>query len=519
MARSIFTALFVGACAVSLSACVLIDVTETAQSAGAAAASARTTAPATSFEGPGADWRALAEDELAQRLNRPRREGQARNVILFVADGMDISTITAARILDGQNRGMTGEENYLSFEQWGHSALIKTYNENAQVPDSAGTATALHTGVKSHIGAISVYPRQYLDACGPDAVVPATTLERAMDRGMSAGIISTARLTHATPATAYAHAPNRNWESDAALPADAVAAGCRDIAAQLIDTWDSERGAVDIALGGGLGAFVTEDAGGQREDGRDLTAEWAQRGGSFVANASELRALDVDGDAPVLGLFTRSHLSYEHDRDDAEEPSLAEMTEFAIDRLSQDEDGYYLLVEGGRVDHAHHGTNAYRALTDALAFVRAVEAAERLTDPDETLIIVTADHGHVFNIAGYPRRGNPILGLVRPPAPDLSDDPTPPSPAQDGRPYTTLGYYNGPVQRHSDGAVLTDADVLDPDYRQQSAIPMGSETHSGEDIAAFALGPWAHLVDGTMEQHTLNRIITFAYGWEAQDPQ
>ena len=515
MPRYLVSTLTAGAVGFALTACAATGLT-TASDPGADTP-ARAAAPAESFDGPGANWRAMAEAELADRLNRPRREGRARNVILFIADGMDIGTITAARILDGQNRGMSGEENYLSFERWGHSALIKTYNENAQVPDSAGTATALHTGVKSHIGAISVYPRQTLESCAPDAQLPATTLERAMDRGLSAGVISTARLTHATPATAYAHVPDRGWENDARLPAPAVEAGCKDIAEQLIDTWFSTRGAVDIALGGGLGSFMPETAGGLRQDGRDLTAEWDQLGGEFVSNAEEFRALDVAAQAPVLGLFTRSHLSYEHDRDDAQEPSLAEMTEFAIQRLSQDQDGFYLMVEGGRVDHAHHGTNAYRALTDALAFAEAVETAERLTDPDETLIIVTADHGHVFNIAGYPRRGNPILGLVHPPAPNLSDAETPPAPAQDGRPYTTLGYYNGPVQRHPDGDPLTQDEVLDPDYRQQSAVPMGSETHSGEDIAAYALGPWAHLVDGTMEQHTLGRIITYAYGWDAVD--
>lgn len=503
--------------ALSLSACIIIDVEETPSPASAAYSVDREPFEPERFDGPGASWRALAEDELAQRLNQPRIEGRARNVILFVADGMDISTLTAARILDGQQRGQSGEENYLSFETWGHSALIKTYNENAQVPDSAGTATALHTGVKSHIGAISVYPRQGVEACAQDAAVPATTLERAKARGMSAGIVSTARLTHATPATAYAHAPYRSWESDTSLPEDAVAAGCRDIAEQLIDTWFEEGGAVDVALGGGRAAFRSADRGGRREDGRDLAEEWSILGGSYVENADELRALDPRGQEPVLGLFTSSHMSYEHDRDDREEPSLAELTAFAIDRLSQNEDGYYLLVEGGRVDHAHHATNAYRALTDALAFVRAVERAEAMTDPRDTLIIVTADHGHVFNIAGYPRRGNPILGLVHPPAPDRSDDPTPPAPAQDGRPYTTLGYYNGPVQRHQGGEILTQEQALAPDYRQQSAVPMGSETHSGEDIAAFARGPWAHLVTGTMEQHTLNRIITFAYGWDAVD--
>ncbi|MFP4518387.1 MAG: alkaline phosphatase [Oceanicaulis sp.] len=509
----IFRAFLAAASGLSLAACnTMVDTRETSAPQGPPPA--RDHAPITvSHDGPGADWRARADAELAERLNRPRREGRAKNVILFVADGLNVPTITAARILDGQLRGETGEENYLPFETWGHSALIKTYNENAQTPDSAGTATALLSGVKSHIGAIGVYARQTLEACGPDADVPMSTLEAAELRGMATGIVSTARITHATPAAAYAHAPSRDWEVDAVLPEDAVAAGCTDIAAQLVGTLDGRHGdGPELVLGGGRGAFLTADQGGQRQDGRDLTAEWEAAGGVFVENAAEFRALDVDGPR-ALGLFARSHLSYEHDRDEAEEPSVAEMTEFAINRLSADEDGYFLLVEAGRVDHAHHGTNAHRALTDALAFARAVETAADMTDPDETLILVTADHGHVFSIAGYARRGNPILGLVHPPAPDLSDAPTPPSPARDGRPYTALGYYNGPHQRPADGA-LTQEDVLDPNYRQESAVPMGSETHSAEDVAAFARGPWAHLVDGTMEQNTLNRIMTFALGWD-----
>ncbi|MGX6648413.1 alkaline phosphatase [Maricaulaceae bacterium MS644] len=464
-------------------------------------------------EGQGADWRILADAELTQRLNRPQREGRAKNVILFIVDGLNLPTITAARILEGQLRGETGEENYLPFETWGHSALIKTYNENAQVPDSAGTATAMLAGVKTHIGAISVYARQTVESCGPDADVPMTTLEAAEARGLSTGLVSTARITHATPAAAYAHAPSRDWEVDAVVPAEAAAAGCTDIASQLLATLDGRHGdGPEVVLGGGYGAFLTADQGGQRQDGRDLTAEWVQAGGAYVNDAAGLRALPVNGPR-ALGLFSRSHMDYDHDRVDAEQPSIEEMTRFAIERLSTNENGYFLLVEGGRVDHAHHGTNAHRALTDALAAARAVAAAAEMTDPDDTLILVTADHGHVFNIAGYPRRGNPILGLVHPPAPDLSDDPTPPSPARDGRPYTTLGYYNGPSLRDPDAGPLTQAQVLDPDFRQEAAVPMGSETHSGEDIIAYARGPWAHLVDGVMEQHTLNRIITFAYGW------
>lgn len=466
---------------------------------------------------PGAHWRDLAQSEIQARLDRPRREGQAKNVIVFIADGMNLPTTTAARILQGQREGGMGEDNVLPFEEWGHAALIKTYTDNAQVADSAATATAIHTGVKSHNGAISVFARQMLETCGPDADLPPTLLEMAEDRGLSTGIISTARITHATPATAFAHVPSRNWESDAQLPPEAEEAGCRDIARQWAE-FDSGDG-IELTLGGGLAAFRPESEGGQRTDGRDLTAEWTDSGNVFVSDAAGLRDLDPASDQRVLGLFTDSHLSYDHDRDDAEEPSLAEMTEFAIDKLSRDEDGYYLMIEAGRVDHAHHGANAHRALTDMLAFSDAVEAAAEKVDLDETLILVTADHGHVFSIAGYPRRGNPILGLVRPAAPDLSDDPTPPDPARDGRPYTTLGYYTGPNirARGDDAAALTDEEAQDPDFQQQAAVPMGSETHSGEDIAAYAVGPWAHLVDGVMEQHTLHYVLTHSLGWSRED--
>jgi len=471
-------------------------------------------APAVTAPGPGDEWRAMARAELDARLHRPVREGRARNVIVFIADGMSLSTIAAARILEGQLRGEPGEENYLVFERWGHSALVKTYTDNAQVGDSAGTASAIHTGVKTHSGGISVYARQTLETCGPDADLPLTLGEIAEARGLSTGIVTTTRLTHATPAVVYAHVPDRGWEVDAALPPDAAEAGCRDIARQLIE-FDYGDG-IDVALGGGRAAFTPEDAGGQRRDGRDLTAEWVQAGGVYVGDVAAFRALDARPDERVLGLFARSHMAYDHDRDDAEEPSLEEMTRFAIERLSANENGFYLMVEGGRVDHAHHAVNAHRALTDALAFARAAETAANMTDPDETLILVTADHGHVFTIAGYPRRGNPILGLVHPPAPDLSEAPTPPAIATDGRPYTTLGYHNGAVlrPRGGDAPVLTQEQVLDPDYRQEAAVPMGSETHSGEDVIAFARGPWAHLVDGVMEQHTLFHIITHAYGWD-----
>lgn len=452
--------------------------------------------------------------EMERRLAVTARPGQARNVILFIADGMSIPTITASRIFDGETVGR-GEANTLSFDTFPNTALIRTYNTDAQVPDSASTATALVTGLKTRSGAISVRADQYLDACAADADLPVTLAEHAERRDLSTGIVTTTRLTHATPATLYAHSLIRSWEADSDITPNGLEAGCQDIAAQLLSF--SAGDGIDVAMGGGRERFLPESEGGLRADGRNLIAEWEAGHGVAVGDAAGFRNLDPADDARVLGLFTDSHMAYEADREEAEEPSLAEMTAFAIDRLSHNESGYVLMVEAGRVDHAHHATNAYRALTDMQAFDDAIAAALERVDLDETLILVTADHGHTMTFAGYPSLGNPILGLVRRAnpyepgsQPQLTLDET-------GRPYTTLGYRNGPNVRRPDGAALDDAEVLAPDYQQESALPLSSETHSGDDVALYATGARAHWFGGSLEQNTVFHLMAAALGWNIAD--
>jgi alkaline phosphatase len=458
----------------------------------------------------------LARDDMMARLQRPVRPQAARNVIIFVADGLSIPTIAAARIYDGQERGESGVENVLSFETFPNVALVKTYNTDRQVSDSASTATALVTGVKTRTGAISVGARQGFESCAPDALMPWTLAEIAESRGMASGVISTARLTHATPATMYSHSLSRSWESDANLPEQAVAAGCVDIAAQLMNFRSGDG--IDVILGGGRSNFRPTEMGGLRLDGRDLVAEWrgSERGGITVETAAEFRALPIDGTEPVFGLFSDSHMAFEADREPAEEPSLAEMTGFAIERLAQNENGYVLMVEAGRVDHAHHGTNAYRALTDTQAFSEAISAAVEHVDLDETLIVVTADHGHTMTFSGYPARGNPILGLVR-----SNDSSNPASTelsltmADDGGPYTTLGYQNGRNPRLDDSEPLTDEMVADTEFMQQAGFPRMSETHSGADVALYAAGPRAHNFGGSLEQNTVFHLMAYALDWNS----
>ncbi len=462
-------------------------------------------------------YRAAAARLEAMRA-RPRYEGRAKNIILFVGDGMGVATVTAARIFAGQLAGRDGESHTLAIDRFPHHALSRTYSHDYQVSDSAATATAMVSGVKTRSGVVGIRANARRNDCTAALAAPATTLfEMAEALGRATGVVSTARITHATPAAVYAHSANRDWENDVALGAAAADAGCVDIARQLVD-WPAGDG-LEIALGGGRANFLPNtaqdpeypDITGARGDGRDLTADWAATSPKhvFVWDRAQLAALDMTTAPRVLGLFEPSHMQYEADRDN--DPSLADLTRAAITRLSQHEEGYALLVEGGRIDHAHHAGQAGRALADTVAFDAAVEAALAMTSREDTLIIVTADHSHTLTIAGYPARNNPILGLAAGETGDAYR-------AGDGRPYTTLAYANGPgsVALGQDGVLqrpdLSEVDVTDKDHRQQSLVPAPSETHAGEDVSIYAWGPHAHLIAGTVEQHYIYHVLVFAAG-------
>jgi len=466
---------------------------------------------------------------------------KAKNVILFVGDGMGVSTVTASRILEGQQMGMLGEENNLSFDMFPFTGMAKTYNVDAQTPDSAGTMTAMMSGVKTDVGVIGVDEDIVRGDCstvaGNELV---TALELAEIAGKSTGIVSTARITHATPAATYAKSADRNWEDVSDMPSEAVDGGCIDIATQLVEfepmLEDRFPGldvdGLEVVMGGGRRHFLPKDADynspdaqssveGDRTDGRDLTAEWqaAYPNGVYVYNEIGFNTFNADTVERVFGLFNESHMQYEADRhnDIAGEPSISEMTEKAIDVLDNNKKGYFLMVESGRIDHGHHAGSAYNALTDTIEFAKAVQTAVENTNPEDTLILVTADHSHVFTIAGYPKRGNPILGKVVGVGSDT------PALAADNLPYTTLGYTNGrgfrdfgsetnadavygsdPVSGRVD---LTAVDTETSGFHQETLVPRSSETHAGEDVVIYGQGPGAEYVSGTNEQNIVFHVM------------
>ena len=465
----------------------------------------------------------------AKHFNAYRK---AKNIILFVGDGMGVSTVTAARILEGQQHGGYGEENLLSFEKFPFTGLAKTYNTNQQTPDSAGTMTAMMSGIKTKAGIIGVDSTVVRGDCSTlDGAEVMTLLEEAEEVGMSTGVVTTARLTHATPAATYAHIVDRNFEDDRDASKFQYPELCRDIASQLVDFPYGDG--LEVAMGGGRRSFIKREEGadpegggkGEREDGRDLTQEWLARynDAAYVWNKAQSDAISPASIKHLLGLFNMSHMRYEADRanDEGGEPSLTDMTEKAIDMLSQNRKGYFLMVESGRIDHGHHAGNAYNALTDTIEFSNAVQAAVEKAGKD-TLIIVTADHSHVFTIAGYPTRGNPILGKVV--QNDSSGEPeATPVLDEDDLPYTTLGYTNGlgfaDLGNETDadaryGVVgapgrkdLTRVDTETSGYHQESLVHTSAETHGGEDVAVYATGPGSYLVRGVMEQNVIYHIM------------
>lgn len=487
--------------------------------------------------------------------------GSAKNIILFVGDGMSVTTVTAARIFAGQQAGQNGEEFQLSFERFPWTGLSKTYNSNQQTPDSAGTMTAMMTGVKTRAGLIGIQDQveradcdAYLHSDNADLI---SALELAEIAGKATGIVTTSRLTHATPAATYAKSPERDWEYSTRLDDEDPVNDCLDIASQFInfaerlnntlgldEQSESWIDGIDVAFGGGRAMFFDEDPAtligfsealdeGNREDGRNLILEWINKGGTYVMDQSGFDTLNDQNNNNILGLFNASHMRFEADRanDMAGEPSLTEMTLKAIDILEEDTDGFFLMVEGGRIDHAHHNNNAYNALNETVEFSNAVAAAFEATDPNETLIIVTADHSHVMTMSGYPTRGNPILGKVT-----TNDDAG--NPAMDimldrqSMPYTTLNYINGrgfaDLGDRTDGAYpkleeegeqaspfprrvdLTAIDTEAPGFHQEALIPLIDETHSGEDVAIYASGPGAHLISGTIEQNVIFHVMNYA---------
>jgi alkaline phosphatase len=440
---------------------------------------------------------------MAQTIAAP----QAKNIIFFLGDGMGPTTITAARIYKYQEEGL------LNFERLDRTARIKTYSNDAMVTDSAPSMGAYMTGVKINNDVISMKDAKplapakdangnpSLDRCGENnGSAPPTILELAKAAGRAVGAITTTELTHATPASTFAHACHRNA---AYTIAQQIVPGGAGYNPRLKD-------GVDVLMGGGRPHFTPFDAKANphgRADGRDLLAEFKARG-YFVA-ATRADMMSALPNRKFVGIYSDSHLDYAANRKPTQ-PTLAEMTAKSIELLSKNPNGFFLMVEGGKIDHALHDSNAKNALEEVVDFDNAIQAAlERMRQRDpgleHTLIVVTADHDHTMVMNGYPKRGNPILGIVR----DYATGQ--PAIDADGKTYTTLVYGGGP-NRQEVRSDVEDARAQALDYRQEAGVRLPGEGHGGGDVKLYAAGAGAAPFKGTMENTRVFALMKAAAG-------
>lgn len=378
-----------------------------------------------------------------QSMNSNSSGESAKNAIFFIGDGMGMAQLTAGRLY---NVGTLGSMNYERFEFTGAS---KTYSSDNYTTDSAAAATALASGVKTYNGSIGMSDAKW-ESEGKSRRLQTLT-ELALKSGKSVGIITTTRITHATPASFFAHVGDRDMESE--------------IAAQVVDS------PVQLFIGGGRIFFQSKDKKGRRKDNRDILGELTQSGAKLLSTVGELKQTR-DLSQKVVALLSDDHIEYL--AKDKNAPRLTDYMNEAIRLLSQNPKGYFLMVEGGRIDHASHVNLAKEALMEMGEFDRAIGSAMDSTSRDDTLLVMTADHETGgLSISGYGpfeiAEGDNILGDVL--SRDLRE-----------KPRKVLSWASGP------GTAL---------------YPLASAAHTAVDVMVAASGPGAELFSGWMTNNEI----------------
>jgi alkaline phosphatase len=400
-----------------------------------------------------------------------------RSAVLFIGDGMGPAYVTATRVARGGSRGR------LNLDRMPYTALARTYSADSPVTDSAAAASAMACGRKT-VNEVLCQDETAVHGRKDGQRLESIALW-AKRRGMNVGVVTTARVTHATPAAFYASDNDRDHER--AIARAAVASP------------------LDFLLGGGRRYFLpaapsSEALGWKLEDREDLEATARAKGWTVVDTAAGLRGATSPG-ARVLGLFASSHLPYEAEQAGGAPsgeaaasggrtaPRLVEMTRWAIDRLKAGRKPFLLIIEGGRIDHAGHANWARTLVDETAAFDEAIGLAIGALDPRTTLVLVTADHetgGLAIN--GYPDEKDGLWGTV---------------PADEGgKPLPVLTFTTGPgTKRQSQEAPHGEEDA------RPSGFPSGSAAHTGVDVALYGWGAGAQRVRGTLDNTDVYRIL------------
>ena len=393
----------------------------------------------------------------------PQSNEKVENVIFMIPDGYSSAYATNYRLYKG-------EESVMDPHLVG---MHRTYSANSEVTDSAAAGTAMATGTKTNNGVISI---------DPDGNELKSILQAAEESGKSSGLVATSTVTHATPAVFASHVETRANE--------------KDIAPQLL------QNDVDVYILGGGKKYFSED----------LLNRAKQDGYEIVSDAQSLN--NIEKTNKLIGLFAEDSLSPELDREMTDEPSLQEMTSAAIDVLSNDKDGFFLMVEGSQIDWAGHANDAAWAMKDSEAFESAVEAALEFAKKDKkTLVVIAGDHDTGgMSVGGYGGSGANLEILKN---------------------VTATGSYMAShinedqsnireIIMHYTGISLTEAEITQIKQARDPALQINSiiskhalvgwthTGHTGTDIPVYAYGPQAHKFAGLIENTDFPKLMAEA---------
>jgi alkaline phosphatase len=404
---------------------------------------------------------------------------EIKNVIFLIGDGMGVSYTSAYRYLkdseDSKFADRTELDKYLVGQQM-------TYPEDPHqnITDSASAATAMSAGIKTYNNAIAV------DNDGSDVK---TVLESAKEHGKATGLVATSEITHATPASFGAHDESRK--------------NMNAIANDYYDDLVNGEHKVDVLLGGGTDLFVRDD--------RNLVDEFKKDGFSYVTNKEELLN---DSNEQVLGLFAKRGMPKLLDRTE-EVPSLEDMTTSAIERLSQDEDGFFLMVEGSQIDWAGHDNDIVSAMSEMEDFEKAFAAAIEFAKKDKhTLVVATADHstgGYSIGADGiYNWNPEPIKAAKRTPDFMAQEIANGADVEETLETYIDLELTAEEIQSVKDASSKKATDIdnaIENIFNKRSHTGWTTGGHTGEDVPVYAFGPHSQRFAGQIENTDHAKII------------
>jgi alkaline phosphatase len=453
--------------------------------------------------------------------------GKAKNVILFIGDGLSIAHRTAARILSkGLVEGRYGGD--LAMDDMPHMALVSTSGTDSVVTDSANSTTAYTTGHKSCVNALGVYcSASKHNLAHPKAETIAELVKR--HRGMAVGVVTNTEIEDATPAAMVAHTRRRADYDD------------------IVEMYYSVK--PEVILGGGSPHFLPKSTpGSKRADDVDYIKKFEDAGYKFVATKSELAA--AKDAQKLLGLFNTGNLDGALDRfilkkgtvaKFPDQPDLTDQVRAALDVLAKNDKGFILMVESGRIDKYSHSLDWERAVYDTIMLDNAIKVAKEFAaGRNDTLIIAVADHTHPVSIIGTyddDRPGQRLrdkLGVYQD-----SKVPNYPAPNADGYPEKVdvsrrLGFVFGAYPDscdtglpHREGEKVPAVRGANKDYsanethcavpgaaRRAGNLPASAPqgVHSADDVILTASGPGSELFHGRIDNTQVFRNIVTALG-------